>query len=78
MKPGERDALLKALIHDLELGKTCAERKAAIGKLVELHDARAVPQLRRARLRAGGGNDSNACLKLDAEHAIKDLGGTLK
>jgi serine/threonine protein kinase len=78
LKPGERDALLKALIHDLELGKTCAERKAAIAKLVELHDARAVPQLRRAGLRGGGGNNSNACLKVDAEHAIKDLGGTLK
>ena len=78
MKASERDAQLKALTHDLELGKTCVERKASIGKLVELHDARAVPVLKRARVRTGGGNDSNACLKADAEHAIKELGGTLK
>jgi hypothetical protein len=78
MKASERDAQLKALAHDLEVGKTCAERKASIGKLVELHDARAVPFLKAARVRTGGGNTSNACLKADAEHAIKELGGALK
>ena len=79
-----RDPQLKALVHDLELGKTCAERKAAIGKLVELRDPRAIPPLKRARLRMtggapGSGDDSdNACLKADAERAIKELGGTLR
>jgi len=73
-KPVDRDAQLKALLHDLEAGKTCAERKAAIGKLVELHDVRAIQPLKNARARGGGGNYSNACLKADAERAIKELG----
>jgi serine/threonine-protein kinase len=78
-KPLDHAAQLKALLHDLELGKTCAERKASIAKLVGLHDAHAVPALKRARARVGGraGND-NACLKVEAAHAIKELGGTLK
>ena len=77
-KPVDHEMQLKAL-HDLEAGKTCTERKAAIAKLVELHDAHVVPALRRARLRAGGGpSNDNGCLKADAEHAIKELGGTLK
>jgi hypothetical protein len=78
-KPADHEAQLTALVHDLELGKTCTERKAAIAKLVELHDAHVVPALRRARLRAGGApSNDNGCLKADAEHAIKELGGTLK
>jgi serine/threonine protein kinase len=78
-KPADREAQLKQLVHDLESGKTCADRKASISKLVELHDARAVQPLMRARARTGGkGDDGNACLKADAERAIKELGGTLK
>jgi hypothetical protein len=78
-KPVDHATQLKALLHTLELGKTCAERKASIAKLVRLHDAHAVPALKRARARVGGqaGND-NACLKVEAAHAIKALGGTLK
>jgi hypothetical protein len=77
-KPLDRDAQLKLGLHDLEQGKTCADRRASISKLVELHDARALPPLRRARVRTGARDESNACLKADAERAIKELGGTLK
>jgi hypothetical protein len=77
-KPADHDAQLKALLHDLESGKTCAERKAAIAKLVELHDAHAVQPLKNARVRPGVGNNSNACLKADAERAIKELGSPPK
>jgi serine/threonine-protein kinase len=69
-KPLERDAKLKLLLHDLQFGKTCIARKASIQKLVELHDARALPPLRRA--------SANWCLKADAERAIKELSGTHK
>ncbi len=75
----ERDAQLKALLHELEAGKTCAERKASISKLVELHDARAIQPLKTAHGRmTGGAASNNTCLKADAERAIKELGGTLK
>jgi len=71
---------LKAALHELEFGKICAERKVSIGKLVELHDARAIPPLKaaHARLSSGPGGANNTCLKADAERAIKELGGTLK
>ncbi len=74
------DAKLKALLHDLDAGKTCADRKAAIAELVDLGDVRAVKPLKAARYRMRGGvlgfrqSNSNACLKTDAEAAIKTLG----
>ena len=80
----DREKELKALLHDLQTGKTCAERKAAIPKLVALGDERAIDPLRKARYRMVGGvlgiGDSNAnhCLKADAEAAIKKLGGTIR
>lgn len=79
VKTIDRDMELKALLHDLQNGKTCAERKAAIGKLVELDDARAVEPLRRARYRMVGGvlgigaDNANYCLKAEAEAAIKKI-----
>ena len=66
---------MKALLHELEAGKTCAERKMSIGKLVELHDTRAIAPLKAAHARV---SVNNTCLKADAERAIKELGGTLK
>ena len=75
----DRETQLKAAIHDLEDGATCADRKAAIPKLVELGDPRAIPALKRARYRMVGGvlgigaSNSNACLRADAEAAIKAL-----
>jgi Protein kinase domain len=78
-KSSEHDAQLKALLHELEAGKNCAERKATISKLVELHDPHAIAPLKAAHARmTGGAATNNTCLKADAEHAIKELGGTLK
>jgi serine/threonine protein kinase len=77
----DRDTALKAALHDLEASTTCTDRKAAIPKLVELGDPRAIPSLKRARYRMVGGvlgfneSNSNACLKADADAAIKALGG---
>jgi hypothetical protein len=56
-------------LHQLRRGKTCAERRAAIPRLVELGDARAVAALRKAKSRTR----SNACLVADAEDAIHRL-----
>ncbi len=77
----DRDMRLKAALHDLEQGKTCLERKAAIPAIVELGDARAIPELKKARHRYSGGvfgfggSDNNACLTKEADAAIKALGG---
>ena len=76
----DRDTQLKALLHDLDQGATCPDRKAAIAKLVDLGDDRAIKPLKAARYRMRGGllgfrqSNSNACLKADAEAAIKALG----
>lgn len=75
----DKETRFKAALHDLEAGKTCADRKAAIPVLVELGDARAVPDLRRARYRGTGGvlgigeSNANQCLKTEAEKAIQTL-----
>ncbi|HEY1816864.1 MAG TPA: protein kinase [Kofleriaceae bacterium] len=80
----DRDTELKAALHDLEDSTTCTDRRAAISKLVALGDQRAILPLRRARYRMEGGvlgfneHNSNACLKADAEAAIKALGGTIR
>ena len=77
----DRELRLKAALHDLEMGKTCAERKAAIPTLVDLGDPRAVPELKKARFRGSGGllgigeSNANGCLTKDADAAIKALGG---
>ena len=69
----EREAQYKLAARELEFGKTCAERKAAVGKLVDIADARAVTLLRRALSRSGPGEEGNSCLRPDAERAIKTL-----
>jgi serine/threonine protein kinase len=80
----DRETRYKAALHDLEQGKTCADRKAAIPVFVQLGDARAIPVLKKARhrMRGGvlgmGGSNTNACLKSDAEAAVTALGGSLK
>jgi hypothetical protein len=80
----DRDTELKAALHDLNDSQTCTDRKAAIPKLVELGDPRAIPALRSARYRMRGGvlgfaeSNTNACLKTDAEAAIKALGGAIR
>jgi serine/threonine protein kinase len=72
---------LKAALHDLETGKTCADRKAAIPTLVEIGGDEAIKALRRARYRGRGGvlgigeSNANACLKSEAELGIQRLQG---
>ena len=82
--PGDRDKQLKTALLELESSATCTDRKAAISELVALGDPRAVAPLKAARYRMRGGvmgigdSNSNACLKAEAEAAIKALGGSLK
>ena len=77
----DRDLKLKALLHDLEAGKTCPERRTAVLALQDLGDPRAIPDLKKWRHRMYGGlvgigeSDANACLTKDADAAIKALGG---
>ena len=82
--PGvDNETRLKAALHDLESGKTCADRKAAIPLLVEIGDDRAIPSLKKARYRMRGGvlgvgdSNTNACLKQDAEMAIQAIEGPM-
>ena len=76
----EIDAALQELVH----GKTCAARRAAIPRLLELASQRAIPALKAARYRMRGGilgfneSNTNACLTADAEAAIKTLGKVAK
>jgi serine/threonine protein kinase len=82
--PVDKETQLKAALHDLESGKTCADRKAAIPVLADLGDERAIAPLKKARYRMRGGvlgvgdSNTNACLKADAEKAITKLGGTFR
>ena len=76
----DRDAPFKAAVHDLQTGKTCADRKAALERLVDLDDARAIAPIKQARYRPHGGvlgigeSNANACLHADADAALKKLG----
>jgi serine/threonine protein kinase len=76
---GNPEIQLKAALHDLVNGKTCADRKAAIPRLLALRDPRAIPALKSARYRMRGGvlgigdENTNSCLTRDAEAAIKTL-----
>ena len=80
----DRDTELKAALHDLDESATCTDRKAAIPKLVALGDPRAIPALKAARYRMRGGvlgfaeSNTNACLKPDADAAIRALGGSIR
>ena len=75
----DREVQLTAALHDLVNGKTCADRKSAIPRLVALHDPRSIPALKSARYRMRGGvlgigdENTNFCLTKDAEAAIKTL-----
>jgi serine/threonine-protein kinase len=61
----DEETRYQALIKQLQHGKDCTERKAAIPQLVELGDPRAVDALKRAR--------QTACLTSDADAAVKKL-----
>lgn len=64
---------------DLRQGRSCADRRDAVAKLRALGDKRAIPELRTAmkRTRVEGllrrRSNANACLKTDAEEAIRYL-----
>ena len=77
----DKELKLKAALHDLESGATCADRKEAVAVLRDLGDPRAIPALKKARYRGRGGvlgigeSNTNACLAADAKAAITALGG---
>ncbi|HSD89954.1 MAG TPA: serine/threonine-protein kinase [Kofleriaceae bacterium] len=81
--PVDRGTVIKAALHDLESGKTCADRKAAIPTLVEYGegDDQVIAALKRSRYRMRGGvlgigdSNTNQCLKQDAEMALQQLQG---
>jgi serine/threonine-protein kinase len=67
--PRDHDAQLAAQLHVLQYGATCAERKKAVAKLLELDDRDALPALKKARARG----NANTCLRASAGAAIKTL-----
>lgn len=73
------ELVLKASLHDLTNGSTCADRLAAVKALHRLGDKRAVPALKRARTRMRGGflgmgaQNTNQCLRAAADAAIREL-----
>ena len=77
---GDRVDRLGSYILDLEQGETCLIRKEAVGKLRALGNKKAIPALRKARkrIRTEGAImkrkvNTNACLKADANEAIRYL-----
>jgi serine/threonine-protein kinase len=80
----DNETRLKAALHDLESGKTCADRKAAIPVLAQIGGDEAVAAHKRARYRMRGGvlgvgdSNTNACLKNDADRALQLLGATTR
>lgn len=80
----DNETRLKAALHDLENGKTCADRKAAIPTLAQVGGDRAIAALKKARYRMRGGllgvgdSNTNACLRSDAEKALQLLGSSLR
>ena len=69
----EREAAVKKWTAQLEDGKTCPDRRAAIAELDKLGDKKAIPALEKARARKGDGDDGNGCLVRDAEQALDKL-----
>lgn len=77
---GDRVDRLGSYILDLEQGESCLIRKEAVGKLRALGNKKAIPALRKARkrIRTEGAVmkrkvNTNACLKADANEAIRYL-----
>ncbi len=70
---------LNRAIAQLEDGKKCQERRKAVATLKALGDEKAIPALKKARRRMYGGilgigkKNANACLRKDANAAIKHL-----
>jgi hypothetical protein len=70
-------ARLEAALQTLEQGRTCVARKAAVMQLRRLGDPRAVPGLKRARIRLrgvrGAKSNEDACLAAAADATIAQL-----
>ena len=63
---------------DLQQGRTCADRRAAIPRIRALKDKAAIPALKKAANRSGGFlglEDVNGCLERDANEAVEYLEG---
>jgi len=79
--PQADDEALAAALDQLQKGKRCNDRKAAVARLRELGDKRAIPALTKARRRMSGGifgigrENVNGCLTKDADAAISYLRG---
>ncbi|MEO8700792.1 MAG: serine/threonine-protein kinase [Kofleriaceae bacterium] len=77
--PRDDKTQLNALLYELERGKDCVQRRAAISRIVELGDPAALPALKAARYRMRGGvlgigdENTNWCLTKEADAAIKKL-----
>jgi serine/threonine protein kinase len=75
------DERLREYVHLLRNGETCEERREAVRKLRALGDPRAIEPLQNARRRMRGGvlgvgdRNENACLRREAEEAIRHLRG---
>lgn len=74
---GDRVDRVAVFTLDLRRGKSCEERREAVAKLRALGDPRAIPALEKARKRPAGSRwrryNANACLKQQAEDAVKYL-----
>jgi serine/threonine-protein kinase len=66
--PPPIDHRLETALHELQDGASCVARKKAVAKLVELHDGKAIPALKKAR-----GLKGNACLRAAADQAVRSL-----
>ena len=66
-------------VQELSKGKTCPARKAALARLVELDDPKAIPFIKKAKYRMYGGvlgigeKNANECLAYDVDPAVKQL-----
>jgi tRNA A-37 threonylcarbamoyl transferase component Bud32 len=77
---GDQIDRLASYTLDLQQGKTCQKRKAAVATLRALGSKKAIPALRKARNRPRGGLgrkrvNTNACLRGSANEAIRYLQG---
>ncbi len=76
---GDRVDRLSSYLLDLERGTTCDDRKEAVAKLRALGNKKAIPALRKARKRIRTEGllkrrvNTNACLRVDANEAIRYL-----
>ncbi len=76
-------APLPAALEELQKGKTCESRKAALARLVALDDPSAIPAIKKAKYRMYGGvlgigrSNANACLARDVDPAVKHLSRNL-